>query len=184
MRACSCRAQRLGRTQSTAPRRRAEHVAQPSDRSFRNRAKKHKPVLYAMSEGTGAEGGDEARRTGRSAADRRSTPRPSLEGPDAGTNGPVSWLEADRLSLPSAEAPVGRAWSRSDPSNRRSTERRIDRTSDSGGAAPDSHRLPTAWPVQVQLSRKLYHSARAFAQVAETSECPCAEARHAMTLRA
>ena len=38
---------------------------------------------------------------------RHSTPRPSLERLIAGTNGPVSWLEANRLSLPSAETPVG-----------------------------------------------------------------------------
>ena len=44
---------------------------------------------------------------------QRSTPRPSLEGTNAGTNGSVSWLEADPLSLPSAETPVGTALRRS-----------------------------------------------------------------------
>lgn len=44
-------------------------------------------------------------------------------GIEAGTNGQVSWLEADRLSLPSAGAPVGTSLSLSDSCVRECTQR-------------------------------------------------------------
>jgi hypothetical protein len=73
-------------------------------------------------------------------------------------NEPVSWLEAGWLSLPSAEAPVGVARVNLFRRRRRLRDDR-HRASDSGGAAPDLHRLPKLHGplISLQLSHEAYH---------------------------
>jgi len=73
-------------------------------------------------------------------------------------NEPVSWLEAGWLSLPSAEAPVGVARVNLFRRRHRVRDDR-HRASDSGGAAPDSHRLPKLHGplISLQLSHEAYH---------------------------
>ena len=71
--------------------------------------------------------------------------------------GPVSWLEAGWQSLPSAEAPVG--GTRANLFRRSQKTTTIVEASDSGGAAPDSHRLPLLHGplISFQLSHEAYH---------------------------
>src|SRR5262249_9076991 len=112
-----------------------------ADQPAETPAKKHKPVLFSVREGTGSM--TAARRPRGLASAPAFQPRvlPSKDSMRE-MNGPVSWLEAGWLSLPSEEAPVGVARVNLFRRRRRMGCDHRHRASDSGGAAPDSHRLP------------------------------------------
>lgn len=101
--------------------------------------KTKRPVFLAAEERVGADAASAPRaaREGRTGSNPAPLPRGVCV---RERRGPVSWLEAAALGLPGA----GPQWRLAGgvPPERRRTGERDRRASYSGGAAPESHRLP------------------------------------------